>query len=383
MFSSGSTLAPSHVGSVPSSTVHIPQPPTFCLSSPVHAYGFGQANQLQMNSFPFTQFHSMGQGVASNMYTGNPTCQEGANGNLSGLARQSAPKNIRTIPFCHPNLNFSFNSSYGQHVSNDESIPGYSYQHGPKGLFDHLGRNSATSNPWEFSSGMVHTSMDLLNSTPAFIGLNDTPVLDTQNYQPHSRLADHSPFVPISKMPQAPAISFQQINNQVLRRISPEGPAKPEPESCRRPRTGLAKDVLDNVTSKEYMERKHKDCIEDLSVHSTDADILDFSSCFPAPPQDSFNKALGIADPATSVSAPTAKTASLDELNVTEVSDRDRPTTASTVSTDETSVSRPREPTHTGKFRNKSRLENKRPGDGSTPGTTQAVLGICGEPGEK
>lgn len=375
MLSSDGAFTPTPVGPVLPACPPVARTPTFCSSGPVHTYALGQVNQLPVNSFHFTQLSPMAQGVASNMYTDTLTFQDDPYADGSGVTRRGVPGNINTVPFYHPSTNFSFNGGFGHHASSELDIPSLSYQHGPKGCFDGYGQSSALPNPWDFSSTLIHPSMDLLNSTPGFLGLNNTSATGTQNYTPHQMPANHSPFTPASNMIQ-PAVSLQPVNNQVARQISLGCAAVPETNACCRLKTELSDDVLDNAASKECRERLNRELIESLSVHGSDTNNLHLFSHFPPPPKGGFHQALEIAHPATDMNAPTAKTASSDEVYETDICDHDRPTTASTVCTRATSVSQLSEPVHKGKAHNENRLEIERPKDGFI--TTSAARDVPG-----
>ncbi|QLI69657.1 uncharacterized protein G6M90_00g058930 [Metarhizium brunneum] len=357
MLSSDGAFTPTPVGPVLPACPPVARTPTFCSSGPVHTYALGQVNQLPVNSFHFTQLSPMAQGVASNMYTDTLTFQDDPYADGSGVTRRGVPGNINTVPFYHPSTNFSFNGGFGHHAASELDIPSLSYQHGPTGCFDGYGQSSALPNPWDVSSTLVHPSMDLLNSTPGFLGLNNTSATGTQNYTPHQMPANHSPFTPASNMIQL-AVSLQPVNNQVARQISLGCAAVPETNACGRLKTELSNDVLDNATSKECRERLNR--------------------------EGGFHQALEIAHPATNMNAPTAKTASSDEVYETDICDHDRPTTASTVCTRATSVSQLSEPVHKGKARNENRLEIERPEDGFiTTSAARAVPGVSRRTEEK
>ncbi|KJK79661.1 hypothetical protein H634G_05253 [Metarhizium anisopliae BRIP 53293] len=375
MLSSDGAFTPTPVGPVLPACPPVARTPTFCSSGPVHTYALGQVNQLPVNSFHFTQLSPMAQGVASNMYTDTLTFQDDPYADGSGVTRRGVPGNINTVPFYHPSTNFSFNGGFGHHASSELDIPGLSYQHGPKGCFDGYGQSSTLPNPWDFSSTLVHPSMDLLNSTPGFLGLNNTSATGTQNYTPHQMPANHSPFTPASNMIQ-PAVSLQPVNNQVARQISLGCAAVPETNACCRLKTELSNDVLDNAASRECRERLNRELIESLSVHGSDTNNLHLFSHFPPPRKGGFHQDLEIAHPATNMNAPTAKTASSDEVYETDICDHDRPTTASTVCTRATSVSQLSEPVHKGKAHNENRLEIERSKDGFI--TTSAVRAVPG-----
>ncbi|EFY87759.1 hypothetical protein J3458_019972 [Metarhizium acridum] len=382
MLSSDGAFTPTPLGPVLPACPPVARTPTFCLSGPVHTYALGQANQLPMNSFHYTQLRPMGQCIANNMYTDALTFQDDAYADVSGRTRHGVPGDMSTVPFCNRNANFSFNGGFGQHVSNDLSVPGLGYQHGPKGGFDGFGQTSAVPYPWDLNSTFVHPCMDLLNSTPSFLGLDNTSAIGTQNYTPHQVSEHYSPFTPASNMTQ-PAVSLQPVSNQVPQQISLDGAAVPETNSCGNLKTILNNNGLDHAASKEYRERLDRELVESLSVHGSDTNSLHFFSDFPSSSKCAFNQNFDVAHLATNMNASTAKTASSDEVFETYICDLDRSTTASTVCTRATSVSQLSEPVHKEKEHNENRLEVERPKESLTTSAAQAALGVSRQTEEK
>lgn len=179
-------------------------PPQYGQFNPV-----GQVPQMPMNNHQFTQFNPVGQGMGNTMQATVPIYQQNATSAFTGHFGHSTPNNMNVMPLCQPGSN----GFIGQNVSNGMNLASAGHQSGANVVYNNgFNQGPAMPNTWQVHNGMGNTSMNLLNTTPDFIGFNNTPQTGGQTFMFNDGRATQATLTPISHNGQAPN-AFTAVNN--------------------------------------------------------------------------------------------------------------------------------------------------------------------------